>query len=532
MILDSSKKFVALEYSNPEEKLVIDKIASFIFRKKQTSVEKCGSQGNISFATNLNYLFFLLTLSQGLDDIQIDHSGKVIDPRLDKIYKYMKKVRFLELITSYCLLRDTPLCIQIWDVCIFSERRGTGIGNLLISNAVTLSPKNFWLVVLPDNTPAATLYIKNGFSIHNITQTDPSGAKISDKDVISMIYDKKEPRMSIDDNMEKFKIFSDRILGFVKIETLNIKIDREIINFFDSIIKNPSISYQVGGCFLTKHNDRFNAVIEYKDSVPYIVLGIHKNIIRGEETRLGGSIIEYNFMFISKPSSYDRAIHMPSASDMTVCTQTMIFNIVRLIKTQKFFIFYFDCVISINISPDLTEFILEVLDKSILSLDHLVACFNNLTTITMAPVYEKSFNDNNQIITTLLLQGSSPESFHDSIRHYTSILTCSFLNRICVKDLIDSDSTGAIYTPLLEFFKRKGWDDPSSISIFCAEDHKIHENARSEGLYISCENTVVPRNFSELKYSDRDMIDLNLLSRDDLLSRLTDSQAGTLFVLQ
>ena len=523
MILDSSRKFIALEYSNPIEKSVIDNISYRIFTTKHKSVKKCGSYTNIAFASNIPYLFFLLTVT--------DEFGKVIDDRLENIYDYMKGDRFLELITSYCLLKDEPSFVEIWDVCIFLERRSTGIGNLLIQNALTLSDKNFWLVVLPDNTAAATLYIKNGFVISNITQTNSSGSISWDSTPsISMIFDKQSPSGDVDTNNKLFKIMSDRILGFVKIETLNIKIEREVINFIDSIVKNQSIFYEVGGCLLTKHTNKFNATIEDKDGKSFIVLGIHKNLIKGTQSTIFDVSTDYNFMFITHPATLINyngiLVNMPSEHDMTICVHNMVGNIGKLIKTQKLFIFSFDVLITINVSSELTEFILEVLNASILPLEYLQLCFRYLTAVKMLPVYQKSFIDNQHL--SSLLSSEVPPAF---IKQSSCNLTCSFINTISVKDLAESDHH--ISSVLLEFFKvKKGIQDPSSISVFHAEYHEIPVSARSEGFYITCGNTVVPRNLAELKYSDKDMVDLTLLSREDVLSGLTTSLEGTEFVLQ
>ena len=330
MILDSSKKFICLEYSNPIENEVINFITKSIFEKKQQSVINCGAKNNSNFASSLAYSVFLLTVKGGFDTIQTDHHGKVTDTKLQDIYSDMKTEVFLNFITSYCFLKDATDFIEIWDVCIFLEQRGKGVGNLLIQNAIKLYTKNYWLFVVPDNIQAAKLYIKNGFAVQNITQNNSSGEIVSYTPVISMILNKQSSHTNIHYNIQLFNRLSDKILGFVKTETLNIKIDREVINFIDTIVKNKSISYEVGGCLLTKHTDRFNIRFEIKDGKSFIVLGMHKILIKGNSNTIGSTTSEYNFMFITQPISpfnYNGLVVQIPVNDIAFCVQNMLYNI-------------------------------------------------------------------------------------------------------------------------------------------------------------------------------------------------------------
>ena len=529
MILDYSKKFICLEYSNPEENTVINIITKLIFEKKQQSVINCGAKNNPNFASSvIPYSVFLLTVKRGLDTIQTDEFGNVTDTRLQAIYSDMKTEDFLNLITSYCFLKERTDFIEIWDVCIFLEERGRGVGNLLIQNALKLYTKNYWLFVVADNMPAAKLYIKNGFAVQNITQHDSSGMQIfSDTSVISMILNKQSLHTNIHYNIQLFNLLSDKILGFVKIETLNIKIDREVINFIDTIVKNRSISYEVGGSLLTKHTDRFNIRFETKeDGKSFIVLGMHKILIKGNSNTIGSTTSEYNFMFITQPISplnYNGLVVQIPVDDITFCVQNMLYNISRLIKSQKFFIFSSDGVISFSISSVLTEFILTCLFQSLEKgadvrdeiFRYLQLCFNNLTTIKMLGIYQESMYTNQQLV----LQG-----LQTSVKKQSGDLTCGFINRISIKDLADSDQVGVISSMLSIFFDQKGY-----LPVFSA---KYHEILSSEGLYISCEDTVVPRNIADLTYSDENMVNSESFSREKVLSQLAGLPEFSQFVLE
>ena len=534
MILDSTKKFIALEYSNAEEYELIMLISVNIYSKKQASVTQCGSENNIYFSISLPHLFFLITVSGGLESVQTDQFGRVTDPKISELYVNMTTLLFLDLITGYCFLRDTPMFIEIWDVCIFSEHRASGIGNLLISNAVQMSPKNFWLIVKPDNTPAATLYIKNGFVPHSFTTTDSSGEKeVLVNPSISMIFNKQLGNsFDIENNKRLFKIFSDKILGIVKIETLNIKIEERIIEFLTLITKTPFFS-KVTGCLIAKHNDRFNITIDNKDGIPYVVLGLNKNLIKGTQDKMGGLITDCNFVFITQPVSpfnyHGLVVQLPSIYDMNISVQNILVNMGKRIKTQKSLFFYFDAIISISISPYLTEFILKVLDESLISIDQLRLIFGHLILTKMSHIHEKSNYENNQILLTNLSVLYS-ESIKKSVRKLTGELSCSFINQVYLKDLVESDSSGLIIQPLTDFFSRKGIFDLTSISIFNAQYYEIPVNAFTEGLYISCENTVVPRNLSELNYLEQDMVDLSVMVREDVLTRLRSTTEDSLFV--
>ena len=528
MILDFSKKFIRLEYSNPIENAVINIITKLIFEKKQQSVIKCGAKNNSNFASSLPYSDFLLTVEGG----QVWHEilGKVTDTILQDIYSYMTTEDFLNSITSYCFLKEATDFIEIWDVCIFLEQRGKGVGNLLIQNAINLYTKNYWLFVVPDNIQAAKLYIKNGFAVQNITQNNSSGEIVSYTPVISMILNKQSSHTDIHYNIQLFNLMSDKILGFVKTEMLNIKIDSEVINFIDTIVKNKSISYEVGGCLLTKHTDKFNLRIESKNGESFIVLGMHKMLIKGNSNTVGSTTSEYNFMFITQPVSplnYNGLVVQIPVYDITFCVQHMLYNISRLIKLQKFFIFSSNGVISISISSFLTQFILTCLDQSLEKgvvvrdeiFQHLQLCFNNLTTIKMADIYQESMSINQQLV----LQGG----LQTSLKKQTGDLTCSFINRISIIDFTHADPVGIISNMLSIFFDQKGY-----LPVFSAKYHEIPESASSEGLYISCEDTVVPRNIVDLTYSDENMVNSESFSREKVLSQLAGLPEFSKFVLE
>jgi len=544
MILNSPAlardKFICLEYSNPDENLIINAITFFIFEQKQHSVKNCGAEGNVSFATSLPYLVFLLTVEGTVfDTIQTDKSGKVIDHRLPDVYEYMKTVNFVNSITSYCFLKDAPLYIEIYDVCIFSEKRGQGVGNVLIGNAVKLSPKNFWLYVVPDNMAAATLYIKNGFAVHKITQSDSSEILFPfNITVISMVFNQQSPVSKLSDvdfNIQLFKLKSDKILGFVKTEQLNIKIESEVIKFIDTLVKNPSISYEVGGCLMTKHTNKFNVNIETKDGKSFIVFELNKFLMKGSSNKIGVITAEYNFIFLTQPISslnYNGlAVQMPSIDDITVCVQSMLYNISKVIKTQKTFIFSFDGLISISISSFLTEFILYCLDKSFdmgISKDifeQLHLCFKLLTNVKMVENYQKSLETNYQLILQSIGQP------HNLTRNQTGNATCFFMNNLSIKDLADTDKEGIISSTLLDYFTYKSLDI-SLVPVFTAEYHEIPESARSEGLYITCEDTVVPRNLADLKYSETDTVKLESFSLENVLTRISIIREYTPFSLE
>jgi hypothetical protein len=110
----------------------------------------------------------------------------------------------------------------------------------------------------------------------------------------------------------------------------------------------------------------------------------------------------------------------------------------------------------------------------------------------------------------LVLQG-----LQTSVKKQTGDLTCSFINSISIKDLADADPGCLISNMLLIFFDQKGY-----LPVFSAKYHEIPESAKSEGLYITCEDTVVPRNLADLKYSDNDTVKLESFSLQNVLTRI------------
>ena len=83
--------------------------------------------------------------------------------------------------------------------------------------------------------------------------------------------------------------------------------------------------------------------------------------------------------------------------------------------------------------------------------------------------------------------------------------TCLAMNRISIKNLADSDESGEINMMLGLFYNK----ELSSNPVFTTEYHVITDEDRKDGLFISCQNIVVPRNLSELKYSEQYTVDFS-----------------------
>jgi hypothetical protein len=128
----------------------------------------------------------------------------------------------------------------------------------------------------------------------------------------------------------------------------------------------------------------------------------------------------------------------------------------------------------------------------------------------------------------LILQHSE-QTADNFTQKQTGNATCFFINKLTVKDLVDQG--GVISSMLSRFFNHKGLDI-SSIPVFISEYHEISDIARSEGLYISCQYTVVPRNLAELKYSVTDMVNPESFSLENVLTRLNYLSEYSQFVLE
>jgi hypothetical protein len=525
MILDSTKRFITLLYSNPQEKIVIDHIADNILKYIPDSAEKCGAT-HPNFVVGLPYTVFVITIQEGFESFQTDATGLVIDPNINAIYMHMITLEFLLKISSYCLLKESKDVIELWDVCIFSQYRKQGLGNFLIKNIIEMfSTKNLWLAVVPDNISAASLYIKNGFTVKGITQNDPDHLITIDP-AIFMIFNKDE-KMQPDFekyNKQLFKILSDKIIGFVIKDTLHIKIGKEIITIMDSLTKNP-IGSEISGYLLTKHLDRFNVELRKKNGISYITLEMHKKIFKGKSISRS---LKYNFVFKTLPvSEYNYCgllMQPPSQEEIKFIIKNRIDNIEKSIKTQVFFRFCFDGLLTLSISPELTEFMFNSLVVTQnLDSNSLQDYFKSFLSIIYDDLCNKYYQDVKQLI-----DSAHTVEQKNTVRKIIGRTLSLYINQLSVNDLINLGQVSD-HIPIFNFFITK-IQDFRTISLFNSQYHEITEQNRQEGLYISCQNIALPRNLSELESSEK-IINFELPTLD-ALSTVSFTRDNSFFFLQ
>jgi len=523
MKLDSTKRFITLMYSNPDEKNVIDHIAANILKYIPDSADKCGAT-HPKFVVGLPYTVFVITIQEGFESFQTDATGLVIDPNINAIYMHMITLEFLFKISSYCLLKESKDVIELWDVCIFSKYRKQGLGNFLIKNITQMfSTKNLWLVVVPDNISAASLYIKNGFVVRGITQNDPDNL-ITIGPAIFMIFNKDE-KMQPDFekyNKQLFKILSDKIIGFVIKDTLHIKIDKEIIRIIDSLTKYP-IGCGITGFLLTKHLDRFNVELRKKDGISYITLEMHKKIFKRKTISHSSN---YNFVFSSLPVSEDNyyglLMETPSNQEMMFIIKNGIDNIEKSIKTQVFFRFCSDGLLTLSISPELSEFMFDSLVQKNVDSNALKHYFESFLSIIYDDVCNKYYDEAKRLIDV-----ARTVEEKNTVKKIIGLTLSAYINQISVNDLIILNQVSD-HILILNFFTTK-IPNLSTISLFSSQYHEITEQNREEGLYISCQNIGLPRNLCELKYSKK-IIDFELPTLDVLSTVIFASDNSLIFL--
>lgn len=345
MILDSSRQFIALSYSIEKEVEIIISIQNNILLNKTLSVVGCGASVNTKFALNLNYSYFVLTSSEPVPDVS----------EAD-LLKYMINTEFLKTVTSYCLLKHKEYFIEIWDVCVFSEYRGImlsdkvnhKVSNFLLQSIIKRANLSLWLIVKPDNQKAANLYIKHGFVVKGVIESDSTG-DIPMPASIYMTRQINSSEINILHNQKLFKRASNMILGYANKSTLNIRIDSKVIDVMNILIADNYVEF--GGYLLPINNN----------AVGYLHLGLHKAIIKGSAFAVAFAHIEYNFTFHIHRHNVTQK---PSSGDILGA----VINVIDLINKDLFykplihFLFCTNSVYTINVTPEMSEFIFRFLN--------------------------------------------------------------------------------------------------------------------------------------------------------------------------
>ena len=143
--------------------------------------------------------------------------------------------------------------------------------------------------------------------------------------------------------------------------TLNIKIDANIINLMKIFTSNEDITSEVAG-FLLPKADLLKIHIEKYQDKDFIILGLHKKLIKGiNKGAVCPYSMDYNFIFHTHTKI---GYHIPSASDISFTFTHMINSIIKKSQPQMHFVFCLNSVYSISLSSEITDFIINFLHES------------------------------------------------------------------------------------------------------------------------------------------------------------------------
>lgn len=500
MIIDNSGKFIIFDLSNGNDKIVSTIIESFIFNTKHTSVGSCGSATNSSFISGSNYLCIMIS-HDAFTDIIRDMFGNIIDKTNEvAIYTKMTDPVFLNLISAYCLIKEQVHCYEIWDVCVFSEERGKNIGTQFI-NILLQVPfavrKNFWLVVLPNNTRAAKTYTKNGFKIDLATKTNSIGQPMGFiKPVISFTYilgNSLTPIASaVDIEVKNFETVSKLIEEDLIKNTLHIAFSPDTLRLVKSMVEDLLVINEIGGGI------QFTSTI-IRNGITYNVFDFNNQVTKGTQTYVIPKHIEQNpFFFHSHPDSIKEnfnglIVQTPSILDLKATLNLLINQTIYNIKTSISFTFCHKAVFVTRFTSDFSDFVHKISKLN----NTLFSIIQPSIDIIDAQIYHKSIHFNNDLLKKMFTEIDGVDNCSQivklKLRKFTAEYFCKKLNQLSIQDILlnASPDNKATLLKIIDVYKRlKDIQFEPSVTLFNVSYHEITNI--DDGLFIECEDIDAP----------------------------------------
>ena len=370
MRTDSTNRLIILHSSDPNDKNKVSGIVTYLLANKQ-EVVKCGSETNDHFADFFSdpaYVFIVL-----LDNPPINDMGSIM---------------------AYCLVKTTPTAYEIWDVCVLTRARGSGIGSLFMKliceNVRQDNTKPFWLIVVPGNKIAASTYIKNGFVINSISNLNSTGEILGFPEP-SIVFSCEKWNTPTDDIKASqiliFDKYSSIILSEVKKATINIFLSQAVIQNMNVFIKQLQTEV-CGKLLLTRFpNDQ---IINDGN----IQLSLPKTLIKGiyNPAQCNAGISDFSFHTHPDKVPNGRRIQIPSFGDLIMVTS--IFFQVQTTSlsstTQTHLLFVHDGIFILSLSPDFVQLLYNIIS------------YSGRPVVTLKPMMEqsilKSYNETIQPI--------------------------------------------------------------------------------------------------------------------------------------
>lgn len=288
---------------------------------------------------------------------------------------------------AYCLLKYQPTnaTYEIWDVCVLKPyRKGevkamSSVGKNFISNIInsflsTLASK-WWLIVRPDNIPAAAIYIKNGFRIFDVTRGNSIGEIFMPSEFISMILNIpiiNDPSVH-QSEIEKFTKLSKYIIEINSKRKLNLFFPPETIKDIKQIVNYEGS--ELAGRFAFKIMDDGSAQKTVINGEEYYNVYVYDEIKKGDSikelSKRGKTAVVRNvkygtLMFHTHPFSVilgnNLLLQIPSNSDISVSLYNDIY-VVGDVNVKETFVLTIGGFFSICLREDSIIFFKYIKDK-------------------------------------------------------------------------------------------------------------------------------------------------------------------------
>ena len=510
---------LVIDMQVPKFKPFIDQFSRTLLASPQFFT-KCGVEMGIFDPYSNNYKYLCLYIAN-LNEKLLKFAPPFAKHYTLREYEDIILLQFLDPtsfiytnLAGYCLLKPQPngYC-EIWDVCVLTYYRGgafggVSVGKNLISDIVNSGISQlFWLFVVPNNTPAAATYIKNGFRISGATTEDSMGVFSGfPSENIEFLCNVSNPNNPADHRpeLEKFKKISEKIIELNAKYELKLFFPPETVADIEQLV-NIDAS-EVGGRFVFK--TKADGSVEETDG--YYNLYVYDQLIKGsdirEAVRKGVRATtevpeDSSMVFHTHPFSViltnTLLIQIPSDFDVLVAYVRTMFNI------KETFIPTIGGMYSLSFKKNTGYFMSglynlymkgDMYGYDVLKRFYLVAILHYSGLVKDNVILSQILGSTLDAYKLLKFSGKKIDfkTYNRNIRTIAKY-SCDYMNKLTLNDLFNYEETNSPNPVLRGFYRQYQKDDnfpfkEDRIGIFNLQFFPIKESNRQKGLKVVINN--------------------------------------------